>query len=535
MIRAMLAIWLTLVAMHSGAVGLTAKVDRHRLALDETLVLTLEASDPTHFGTPDLRPLEARFVVASPRRLESLPAGSAWQITLQPRYIGDQQIPSLQLGEWRSEPVNLTVLDRAEQASAQLAPIFIDASLEQDSVYVQAQAVLTLRIYHSVSLYDDSTLSPLQMPDAHVERIGDFRTYERTLGGVRHGVIEVRYAIFPQRSGELTIPSQVFSATTAATGSNGSIYDIRPGRSTQVKSPSIPLIVRPQPPEYPADAPWLPARRITLSEVWSAPEDDIRVGDSVTRSLMIAAEGLTAAQLPPLPASSPPDLRRYPDQPTLGHGVDDGGILGSREQREALVPGAAGEFEIAGTELFWWNTLEDRLEVANLPARTFKVESNPELVEPPVVVVSSATETAPAAPAWPWQLSTLVLAFTTLAGFGLWWRARQRPAVQRTQTAGPSTRSLLDDLRRACVADDTQGTRQALDAWARQQPETLSEMAARHAPLSEALDELNSALYSESGDRWQGQALWQAVSELPACHPAPPQADTGTLPPLYPR
>jgi hypothetical protein len=29
---------------------------------------------------------------------------------------------------------------------------------------MQAQAVLTLRIYHSVSLYNDSSLTPLQIP-----------------------------------------------------------------------------------------------------------------------------------------------------------------------------------------------------------------------------------------------------------------------------------------------------------------------------------------------------------------------------------
>ncbi|NIU62026.1 MAG: protein BatD, partial [Pseudomonas stutzeri] len=80
-------------------------------------------------------------------------------------------------GDWRSEPITLLVQESLKSSEGdQLAPIFIDSSVDQESVYVQAQVILTLRIYHSVSLYDDSTLSPLQMPEALVERLGEPRT-----------------------------------------------------------------------------------------------------------------------------------------------------------------------------------------------------------------------------------------------------------------------------------------------------------------------------------------------------------------------
>ncbi|MGY2437087.1 BatD family protein, partial [Escherichia coli] len=94
---------------------------------------------------------------------------------------------------------------------------------------------------------------------------------------------------------------------------------------------------------------------------------------------------------------------------------------------------------------------------------------------------------------WPWQLACAVLSLTTLLGFGLWWHARRQPAIQRAAQSGPSPRTLLDDIKRACQAGDAQTTRHALDAWARQQPETLADMAARYVPLSDALDGLNGA------------------------------------------
>ena len=135
-------------------------------------------------------------------------------------------------------------------------------------------------------------------------------------------------------------------------------------------------------------------------------------------------------------------------------------------------------------------------------------------------------------------MACAILAFTTLLGFGLWWRARRLPAVIRAAVAGPSARTLLDELRRACQANDPHATRQALDAWARQQPETLADMAARFVPLSDALDSLNGALYSDSegGRNWQGEDLWRAVRGLPGADPeAAPTTEPGSLPPLYPR
>lgn len=539
MTRLMTLVFLLMLGCQASASALVARVDRTQLSLDETVELTLETGDITAFGRPNLQPLDGLFKVFDSRQVNQLSGANGeartitqWLITLQPLQTGYVVIPPLQLGDWRSEPITLHVSEPGNEGSDTLAPIFIDSSVDQDSVYVQAQVVLTLRIYHSVSLYDDSTLSPLQMSDALVERLGEPRTYEKDINGIRHGVIEIRYALFPQKSGTLSIPAQLFSATTVA--SNGAFYGSRFGKSTQVKSPEIPLEVKAKPAEYPADAPWLPATDLTLVEAWSPQPQDAQLGEALTRSLMLKAEGLSSTQLPPLELPPVAGLRRYPDQPSLNDEVTDKGVSGSREQREALVATGAGEYVLPSVELVWWNTVEDRLERSTLPERMLQVAENSEFQQAPIThpdTPQAQTETR----LWPWQLSSAVLALTTLLGFGLWLRARSQPAVIRTVQSGPTPRSLLDDLKRACLANDTQATRHALDAWARQQPETLADMAARFVPLSDALDGLNGALYSETGQRWQGEALWQAIQNLPTAQPAAAEAEAGALPPLYPR
>ena len=141
--------------------------------------LTLESNDATLFGKPDLGPLQALFDVRGTRQVNQLTtldgenrATTRWIVTLLPRRSGTVVIPSLQLGEVQSQPITLQVVEgETRNASQPLAAVFIEASLDQRDVYVQAQAILTLRIYHSVSLYDDSSLPPLQIPDVRIEPV----------------------------------------------------------------------------------------------------------------------------------------------------------------------------------------------------------------------------------------------------------------------------------------------------------------------------------------------------------------------------
>ncbi|AZD73125.1 BatD family protein [Pseudomonas chlororaphis] len=537
----LLTLVLTLGAFTVRAEGLVASVDRSRVNSGETVELTLESNNVTLFGKPDLTPLQAQFEVQGTRQVNQLTslngdnrAITRWIITLLPKTTGTVVIPALQLGEVQSQPITLQVLQSENRNdSAPLEPVFIDASLDQDSVYVQAQAVLTLHIYHSVSLYDDSSLTPLQIDDARVEQLGESRTYEKVINGVRHGVIEIRYAIFPQHSGVLNIPELVFSATLAdaANTQAPAPQGLKPGKLVHVSSAQMPLTVKAKPVEYPANAPWLPARSLSLSESWNPEPDHSQVGDSLTRSLTLKAEGLSSSQLPPLPVTEANGLRSYPDQPQLSNQVSDRGLIGSREDSQALVPNRSGSIDLPALEVVWWNTHEDHLERSSLPARTLQVANNPSLV-----VDTPAGAGGDSGTLWAWKLSTLLLACTTLLGFGLWWRARWQPAILRAAQTGPSPRTLLDDLKRASLANDPQATRQALDAWARQQPETLADMAARFVPLSDALDGLNGALYSETGHYWQGEELWRAIRAIPiAEHVQTPLADTSSLPPLYPK
>src|SRR5690606_39574183 len=64
-------------------------------------------------------------------------------------------------------------------------------------------------------------------------------------------------------------------------------------------------------------------------------------------------------------------------------------------------------------------------------SRSLQVAENPDLQQPTIEAPAYPTQTETER-LWPWQLSTLLLALTTLLGFGLWLHARSQPAIIRT-------------------------------------------------------------------------------------------------------
>lgn len=536
---------LLLATSYASAASFTASVDRTQLNAGESVELTLESDDTSYFSAPNLTPLKPFFELLTSKQANrfSKSAGQTrpinqWILTLLPKQSGFIVIPPLSLGTLQSAPINLYIEENVATPQAQMAPVYIDIQLDQQQVYIQAQALLTLRIYHAIPLFADGNLTPLLLENARVEQLGKPRTFEQYIHGARHSVIEVRYAIFPQQSGELEIPEQTFSATLAGHDPQAlAPLSTQVGQRIEVKSARITLQVKAIPDTYPEDALWLPARQVTFQQHWTpALEDDIITGTAITRLISLQADGITDSHLPAISAPMSKAFKVYVDKPSLSHRYEDQGIQSQREERHAFVFESAGQYTVASTQLPWWNTLTDQLEYAELPQQTLKVKATalPPLATPNTAInFTDNRDLVSTQQLRIWQILSLILGILTLIGFALWWRARHQPAIVNLVNTGPSPRSLQDDLKKACLANDPISTRQALDAWVRLHPESLADMAARDATLSQALDTLNSTLYSENNSDWQGLALWLAINQL-SFHKQAKSSSDDQLPPLYP-
>ncbi len=436
-------------------------------------------------------------------------------------------------------------------ASPPAEPVFLEVQAEPSNPYVQSQVIYTARLFYTALLLEGSLDAP-DPPHASIERLGEDSAYDLIRNGQRYRVIERRYAIFPEKSGELIIPPIRMHGRVR----EGADYESSPGRlslqsrSIQLASQTLSLQVRPRPDNYRGDY-WLPATEVSLREEWPGQSSAWRVGEPATWILKIAAKGLSATQLPALLPPESGAVRIYPEQPILATRSDGNGIDAYREQRLAIIPTQAGELTLPEIRLSWWDTRQDKERVAILPARKITVlpavEPAPALLPSPKMALSSDKLTPLAESVshlqeiyWP-GVSALVFGLWLITLLA-WWRARRprtvppaTPVVHR-----PSATQARQALHLACRRHDAHAAAVALlelakAVWPEQPPRNLGELAGRIEGDSHAVRELDRVLYAASIESWRGEALWAAVRKgLLEQRPAASAPDE-VLPPLYPR
>ena len=359
---------------------LTSKVNRTVLDSNETLQLRVRLDAQAFTSEPDFTPLQTDFEILSNSRQQQYSSvnGKAvsytdWNLILLPKRTGIILIPSLKYKREISNAVEVTVRAATTSGSAASGkqPIYTETLVDKSAVYIQEQIILTHRLYTSVQLRDYS-LSELDIPGAIVQRLGDSQ-FQKVINGRNYLVLEVRYAIFPQSSGKLDIPPLRFGAYETASRSQFGSFSSRGNRvfrDTDAKR--IDIMARPA--HVPANE-WMPSSKVELSEQWSGDLDSLIVGEPITRTIRINAQGLTGAQILPLPIIESPNYKVYPDQPQLEEQAIGDGVLGTRTESLALVPNRAGELVIPAIEMRWWDTKNQRMQTTSLPAT--KVQVNP--------------------------------------------------------------------------------------------------------------------------------------------------------------
>ena len=233
------------------------------------------------------------------------------------------------------------------------------------------------------------------------------------------------------------------------------------GRRVIELGPDRTIEVRPQP-DGNVGA-WLPAESVQLSDEWTPNPPRFRVGEPVTRTLVITARGATAAQLPTLDTGPLEGVQVYPEQPKV-EDLPGTAPAALKTLKIALVPTRSGALTLPEVHLAWWDTTTDQPRDAVIPARKFQVEPavgeparpapgpQPETAGQPAAatapVAQSATDASPP-PAgasaaktsperdvpWPWVALFFALAWLATLAWAILRRHNQgRPAAAPHRT-----------------------------------------------------------------------------------------------------
>ena len=455
---------------------LSATADRRTIAIGETLRLTLLGDAGEQPAEIDLTPLNrdweilsrssatnARFINGQNQVTRTL------EMELAPLREGTLTIPSLTAGGRSTTPLAIRVNPEPVVAPGDELVLF-DASVDESSVFVQSEVILTVTLQQAIAL-DGLEISNFDIPDAVVENL-ERRSFQRRVGNRTWLVTELRYAVYPQKSGALRIPAIGFTAREVQPGR--SLLGARLGRRLRMASEPLEITVKSVPTSFPGEV-WLPARALTLEENWSIDPASLTVGDSTTRTLTLTARGLQGSQLPPLSsvqgAINIPELRFYPDQESIDQIELAEGLQGRRVQSEALVARSGGTWTLPEIRVPWWNIETNRLEFATLPARTVVVtaiQTADQTNDP--TIAPSASPAGTTLPLWLWAVSAAGWLVSLALGILLWLSrrhtARHSPTPGGATAKSGSVRQALVEIRKAAAQEDAALLRKAILQWA---------------------------------------------------------------------
>lgn len=529
----------TVVCPAAWAAIITVSLDRNPVPLNESFSVIFSA-DAEPDGDPDFSPLAADFEILNQGHSSQISVENGryakritWQLQVMAKRAGTLQIPAIAFGADRSNPFSVTVTNGAVRSrQGAEASIFVETEAEPKNPYVQAQVILTVRVLSRVAFTGD--LEQPQVGDAIVEKLDEDREYMALRDGVQFKVNERRYVLFPQKSGSLTIGPVNLTAQMGG-GSFGPFFRSS-GRQQRLHSDPLTLEVRPIPPRFKGKQ-WLPAAKLDLTESWQPASLKAPMGEPVTRTLNIQADGASIGMLPDLGDQDQPtaELKHYPDQPVTREDKTGAGLSSQRSQKTAFIAGKPGSYRLPAIEIPWWNTVTDTMEVARLPAQTLTalptaqtVAPEPEPPAAPKPVPNVAGSDRPVEPGgggsppppgrdplWFW-LALLFGAGWLLTALA-WWqfslRGRPAPAASTDAGAGATGPRLIKALEKACATNDAGAARKALERWADFRWPQSSAADAVEARLGgiigPELRDLNRCLYAPSGAIWQGGALWQ--------------------------
>lgn len=592
MVRKLVLLVLLLITLPAWAATISVQVDRDVVAVNETFRIIFKAEGSLD-GEPDFAPLNQDFELLGTGQSSqfsmingNVTSSKTFTLTVSPLRQGKLTIPPISFGRDQSPAKSVTVtspgqrqgraVPKAPAAEANL--MFLTLEADTLEPYVQQQVILKLRVYRRKQWKDASLTDPeLAGVEASIQQLGKTVTYDTTFKGVPYQVSELRFALFPQQSGELTIQPFRVTARFAAgvkkqrppfgSFSNDPFFDNFFSRQSyeprSASSKPVKLMVKPIPAAFTGKH-WLAARDIQLQETWTGDTSQVTAGEPITRTIAVIGDGVSDSQLPDIQLADSPQYRNYPDQPVSNEQITDGGLLSTRTYRFAIIPTQAGEIQLPAIEIPWWDTRADkqriaRLEVANLSATgstaaTASQTTAPRAANPEGKNDQAAEAARPATSSTttgdsPGTVRLLLIALVALTG--LWLitllalvkkRAqplRAEPAGKDSANPRAASKKARARLKKACDQKQAAQVRDALINWAKvywpDDPATSLETIAARLPADsrQPLLQLSSELYSNKKTQWNAAAIYQIISQLPPSSAGEKTQTADTLEPLY--
>ena len=522
----------TLTSQQTFAAAIQIDIDRNPVNFNESFTITFSANESPD-NDPDFRSLEEDFSILN----QSSSSSSSWingkstktlqwSLVVMAKHAGNLIIPAVKFGHDVTLPMGILVTEAAtNKATNNDEDLFIEVEAAPKETYIQSQVLYTLRLYTRVDL-SQARLNEPELADAVIEKLGDDSRFNTQVNGLDYSVTERKYAIFPQKSGKLTIKPLLLTAeiiTNSRPNFNG-FFNSQATKTKRIESKPITLDVKPAPTSFTGKH-WLSAQQLVLKQTWSGDIEHMKIGEPLTRTLTLLAKGATTSQLPELNTTISNDqLKAYPDQPVLQEQKKTEGVLAFREEKIALMLSQAGEYQLPAIKIPWFNTGSQKMEIAEIPETTLtalageQVEVNAPSITPvttQTIITNPTINTVSKTNYWLWLSVFLAIGWLITIIVFLINRTKTQSFIKEIDV-NTDLNDAINTLKIACNKNDAISVKNALLTWGRLtfNESTLGGISGScDARLRDEILHLNLILYGEANSNWEGKKLFQAFTE----------------------
>jgi len=383
----LLFIFLYFPCLASGDVSVTLKLDRPEATLLDSITMVVSVSGTRKSDTqPTLKGLEAFNVRTggTSSRIEiingKVNAGVDYTYALQPKKTGTFTIGPAEVkvkGKTiKSNAETLTIVKSIQSPDVDRGPLFLSAALSPKQIFVEEQAIYTLKLFRQTRVGDIS----LGLPEAEhltFKQLGKPVEYQSVYKGQSYQVLEVRYALISSREGIYGIRPSRMSMTVfqSRRKSSRSLFDdpffsFSSGRPVTIASEPLELNVLPLPQKgRPTGFSGLVGNYKIKSHLEPS---KIRAGESATMTVLLSGRGYVK-RIPDLKLPELEKIKVYADQPVLKEEIDSKGLAGSKTMKWALVPEKEGEYQIPSLSISFFDTTGKQYRVIKSPVLSLSV------------------------------------------------------------------------------------------------------------------------------------------------------------------
>lgn len=256
--------------------------------------------------------------------------------------------------------------------------LFMTATASRTNVHEQEAILLTYKIYTLVDLTQMDgklpTLDGFQIQEIPLPRNKEF-TVEQYNGRNYRTVVWSQYLLFPQKSGNLTIPSIPYEGLVLTRNRNidpiEAFFNGQSGYTEtkrKITTPAITIHVSPLP-NKPAEFSGA-VGKFSLSSSISTKEVD--ANDAVTLKIEVKGSGNMKLIATPQ-VKFPKDFETYDAKVNDKFQLTNSGLAGTKEFEYLFVPRHAGTYEIPATEFIYFDTDARSYKTLKTEGYTLKV------------------------------------------------------------------------------------------------------------------------------------------------------------------